>query len=527
VNPLFTLLFCLALLALPAGLFAREEIVSPDELIPEDTYDPRLEQAPRQREEPPPPPPRVKPRPPARRPPPSRTSRINPYYGQAEIAPPPIVAGPLLMGLPELIAGLVEKNFELKAQKHAINAAHRRLQFAKAQQLPLATLKSVFRDTNFDKRFGVISDLFPPSLLDAQGRTFTDAAAETFGDIFDSHALINGITIKVPVYHGDRLAGLPRAARVGETIEIVKRERLQQDLLLRLVDVYLDFLFEAKRLALKQQELAKRQEDLKVINEKNRGALTLKQQILAVELDIEEIRQEILEIENNRVVLRERIGRLTGLARDANVAFRPDTGLKEIELTLEDIIREAKRTNPAIRAQLKAVDLASENIALAHAKDKTTLDFQFDYNHHLIFRNKDHNADVYTANLVYAWDVYDGGRNASEQRESREKREQVIAELEVLTQNLETEIRQTFNKYVESRKAIARADKNIELARENERVIREKVEAAALLPVDLEEARVNLQKAIVNRERSMTQFTKALAKLYHLLGQMVPGLFAG
>lgn len=519
-----TLLACAVLatlLALPAR--AREEVVSPDDLIPDEVYDPRVEPPPRVRREPPP-------RRPARPQPralPSRTARIAPYHGDLEVAPPPVVAAQRTIGLPELIAGLVEKNFELKAQKHAINAAHRRLQFAKAQQLPIATLKSVFRDTNFDKRFKTIGELFPPSLLDATGRVFTDVAADTFGDIFDSHALINGITIKLPVYHGDRLAALPRAARVSETIEIVKREKLQQDLLLRLVDLYLELLFEAKRLALAQQQLAKKQEDLKVINEKKRGELTLKQQILAVELDIEEIRQDILEIENNRVVLRERIGRITGLARDATVAFRPDTGLKELEMPLEEIIKEAKRTNPGIRAQMKAVDLASENIAIANAKDKTTLDFQFDYDHHLIFRNKDHDADVYLANLVYKWDVYDGGRNASEQREAREKREQIIAELEVVTQNLETEIRQTYNKYVESRKAIARADKNIELARENERVIREKVESSLLLPVDLEEARVNLQKAIVNRERAMTQFTKALAKLYHLLGQMVPGLFTG
>lgn len=556
-------------LALASGgsrIFARSEITSPDDLIPEDRYDATVEErapqpsepdidelqdpslaaraaarrpsidprfvqrqaAPRQSERRIPPPSRGGEPPRARRrpiPPPVRS--IDPYYGASLTeAPPPVVSRARVVGLPELIAGLVAKNFELKAQSHAINAAHRALQNARAQQLPLASLHSAFRDTNFDNRFRTISELFPPSLTDVQGRIFSDVASETFGDIFDSHAIITGMTVKVPVYHGDRLAGLPRAARVKENIEITKRERLQQDLILRLVDLYLDLLFENKRLLLEEQKLAKKQADLRVIQEKQRGALTLKQQILSVELEIEDIRQDMLEIENNRLVLRERIGRITGLPRDAQVVFKADTGLKELDGQLDDLVKEAKRANPAIRTQMKVVDLAGEQIALANAKDRTTIDFQFDYDHHYIPRNDDHSAGVYTANLVLNWDVVDFGRNHSEQREAREKREQQIAELEVLAQGLETEVRQTYYKYAESRKGISRADKNIELARENLRVTQERVDQALLLPVDLEEARVTLQKAVVSRERAMTQFTKSLAKLYHLMGQLVPALFA-
>lgn len=506
-------------LALPCAAAARPEIASPDDLIPDERYDARVE--------PPRPPRRPAPVQPRRRPiaPPRR--EIDPYHGALSEAPPPISSGgPRVVGLPELIAGLVEKNFELKAQKHAINAAHRSLQNARAQHLPLASLHSVFRDTNQDKRFRTISELFPPALTDARGRIFSDVAAETFGDIFDAHAFINGMTLKIPVFHGERLAVLPRAARTKEDIEIVKRERLQQDLILRLVDVYLDLLFENKRFALEEQKLAKKQADLRVIQEKQKGALTLRQQILSVELEIEDIRQDMLEIENNRLVLRERIGRLTGLPRDAQVAFKPDSGLKELEGELVELVKEAKRANPAIRAQMKVIDLAGHQIALANAKDRTTLDFQLDYDHHYIPRNNDHSAGVYLAQLVLNWDVVDFGRNHSEQREAKEKREQQIAELEVLAQNLETEVRQTYYKYAESRKAIARADKNIELARENARVTQERVEQGQLLPVDLEEARVTLQKAVVSRERAMTQFTKSLAKLYHLLGQLVPTLFA-
>lgn len=508
-------------LALASAARARPEVVSPDELIPDDRYDPRAEQP----RAPPPAPNRAYAGPPPRRPPrPPPTPDIDAELGAD--APPPLAPRPRVVTLPELILGLMEKNFELVAQKHAINAAHRSLQNARAQQLPLASLHSRYQDSNFDNRFRDIGDLFPSSLTDATGRPFVDAAASTFGDIFDAHAFINGITIKVPVYHGDRLAALPRAARVKEDIEIIKRERLVQDLILRLVEVYLDLLFENKRFALKEQELAKKQADLRVIQEREKGKLTLRQQILAVEIEIEDIRQDQLEIDNNRLVLRERIGKLTGLPRSAPVAFKPDAGLKELEMPLEEMVKEAKRANPAIRAQMKAVDLAGEQIALANAKDRVTVDFQLDADDHYIPRDDTHSAGVYNAVLALNWDVFDGGRNYNEQREAREKREQIIAELEVLAQNLDTEVRQTYYKYTESRKSIARADKNIELARENLRVVQARVDEQALLPVDLEEARVNLQKAIVSRERAMTQFTKALAKLYFLLGQLIPTSFA-
>ena len=138
-------------------------------------------------------------------------------------------------------------------------------------------------------------------------------------------------------------------------------------------------------------------------------------------------RQENLEIENNIVLLKERLARTAGLPRGMPFALAPEIGMKGLDAKVEEILGDARRTNPGIVAQLKAVDLANEQVAILNGKDHTTLDFQFDYDKHLIFRNTDRNADVYTANVVFAWDVYDGGRNLSEQREAKEKRDQTIA----------------------------------------------------------------------------------------------------
>ena len=59
---------------------------------------------------------------------------------------------------------------------------------------------------------------------------FVEPFESVFGDIFDAHSVISGITVKVPIFHGDQLVGLPRAARVKEDIEIIKKEKLIQDL---------------------------------------------------------------------------------------------------------------------------------------------------------------------------------------------------------------------------------------------------------------------------------------------------------
>jgi outer membrane protein TolC len=504
-------------LARARGRGARPVVQDPEEIPP---LDPRHERQPRASRRP-----RAPPRPPPD-PDDETGGRIEPWWAATAALPSPAPspspgapAAPVRreVGLPELIASVLSKNFELAAASHSINAAHRALQFAKSQQLPIATLKTTLLDTNFDKRFRAINDFIPPG-------AFGNALADTFGDVFDSHALISGITIKVPIYHGDRLAVLPRVARVRETIEIVRRQKLVQDLTLRAIELYVDLLLEQKRLALALQKLAKKEEDLKLDRQRVKSAVELNQKVLATELTIDEIRQEILEIQNDSLLLKERLSRLAGMPRSAELVPVPDVSMKEIELPLDEIVREVRRTNPDIQVRMKAVDLANEQVAIANGKDHTTLDFQFDFYEHFIFRNTRRDAEVYTANLVFAWDVYDGGRNLSEQREAREKRDQSIAELETATQNLETEVRQAHNKLVESRKAVTRANLNIDLARENLRVIQEKVDAKLMLPVDREEARVNLQQALVNRERAQTQATKARARLYGLMGRLTPSV---
>jgi outer membrane protein len=452
------------------------------------------------------------------------TSQLEPMLA-AEPAPAPVVANdlPRVFSITELMGSLLEKNFEIRSQRHAINAAHRALQNAKAQQLPIATLRSNYRDTNFDKRFDDVGDAFgiviPPG---TSGNPFR----EVFGDIFDAHALITGVSVKVPVYHGDQLAALPRAARAKEALEIVRKERLIQDLLLRLIDLYVDLLFEQKRLELGQEKLAKKEEDLKIARQRIKNDIELRQKQMAVELDIDEIQQEILEIQNNIVLAKEQLTRLAGIPKDISYALRPGITMKDLNLPIGDILREARRTNPSIVAGMKAVDVANQQLAVLKGKDHTTLDLQFDYDEHLAVRNNDRSASVYLASLVFQWDVYDGGRNLSEQKEGEEKREQVIADLETLVQGIEVQVRQSYNKYVENKKQLERSLRTIEFARENLRIIQEKTDAAILLPVDLQEAKVNLKKAEVNRDRALNQIIKSRARLYHLLGKLMPNVFS-
>jgi len=441
-------------------------------------------------------------------------ARIGPLVGAEPLSPSQTrrSASPRIrqLTLPELLATTVEKNMELKAAKHSINASHRALQFAKAQQLPTATLKTNLRDSNFDRRF---RDL-----------PFGETVADTFGDIFDCHALLSGITLRVPIYHGNRLAALPRAARVKESMEIVQKEKVNQDLILRQVELYVDILLQEKRALLAHQKLDRKEEEIKSSNARAKGSGTVRD-TLALEIEADESRQEIVEVENDLLTLKERLARTCGLPRGMDYSLKPEVNMKELELGLDDLIKEARRTNPTIVNGAKRVDLANEELAILNGKDHTTLDFQLDYNRHFILSNTDHDADVYPANLVFAWDVFDGGRNLSEQREGKEKREKHIAELEVATQELEIRIRQAFNLFQESRKRILRAGEIVRRSQQALNAVMEKSDAGVLLPIDLLDAKIQHQKAVINRDRLVNQTVKARARLFHLLGRLTSSLF--
>jgi outer membrane protein TolC len=312
---------------------------------------------------------------------------------------------------------------------------------------------------------------------------------------------------------------------VRESIEIVRREKVAQDLVLKLVELYVDVLFAEKRQTLARQKLARGEEEQKLLAQRIKNPAELRQKQLVAELDSDDLRQEATGIDNSLVAMKEQLARLTGLPRGMEFALRPEIGMKELELKLSEVLGEARRTNPGIVTKVKAVDLANEELAIRKGKDHTTLDFQFDYGKRLMLRTAGNDADVYTASLVFAWDVYDGGRNLSEQREGKEKREQAIAELEVATQELEVQIRRTFHLFEESRRQAARSGRWIQTAQENLRAVQEKADTGALPPIDLLDAKIQLQRAIVNRDRALGHAIQSRARLYHQLGQLSAAVF--
>ena len=414
-------------------------------------------------------------------------------------------------GMQELVEAMLVNNLEIKAQSHSISAANQRVDNAKSQQLPIARFQTAFRESNNPNR---LNDLRPLGGID-----------DLFASLFDDKSLITKLEIQVPIYHGDRLAVLPRAARVEERIEILKREKIKQELTRRLIENYLDFLLADKQVDLAQVKLDEQQTALRTVQARFQSDVTLSPAVLEVQLAIDDIEQELLERRNDQVLYRERIAKLTGLPRGRDFRLEEGVRIRPLNMEVQAILGQARSNNLDIQLLFEGVNLGNENIAIANGDDNPRLDLLLDESLHLYFPDNEFNADVYTVVLKFSYDLYDGGRNSSKQKSARSLRDRTKTQLDNAAQELETTIRQVHNKYQEAGKLISRANRSIQLAEQNYRLVRDKVAANVMLPESSKKALVSLRRAHVFRERVVTNIIKTQSQLFLLMGQLTPAIF--
>ncbi|MBI4870362.1 MAG: TolC family protein [Candidatus Riflebacteria bacterium] len=412
------------------------------------------------------------------------------------------------VSLPEAIDLALNTHPRITATAHAEAAAEHELKAKEALKLPRITFQNILKDSNHLKRYRPLGSIGP-----------------LLSDINDDSAMMTGAILEVPVYVGDRLAIIPRIALRKKEGQQQLRRKASQDLVLELVRLYLDALVAEKALKVEAERATLKELELRAAREKAASDAVAAPRVMSLELELDDIKQQQLEYTTQLDSDQQSLSELIGAPPGAVVELVGEFDMRELEGTPSDMLRIGRAENPDLRLLELALATAGEEIGLAASDEKLQMNFRADYFWDHTFERPDNGADVWTVALVTSWPLWDGGYVHQEKQRARDRVREAKSNLAAALQLLDLQMRQAYSTLTSSRKLVDGLEKNVSLARSTLQTVTDKYQVNVLSRADLVEARMNLMRAIVNRDRISARVLEARAALFRLMGRLEPAVF--
>ncbi|MBI4866305.1 MAG: TolC family protein [Candidatus Wallbacteria bacterium] len=413
-----------------------------------------------------------------------------------------------LLSLPDAVRLALTAYPRIEGATHAEQAAEHELRSAEALKLPRLSLQNILKESDNFKRFTPLGPIGP-----------------ILSDINNDSAAITGAVLELPVYVGDRLAILPRIAEKKKEAQQQLKRKLVQDVILEILELYLQVLLGDKEIKIEAERLRALEAQSRQMQEQAKGDPLTAPQMLELELSAAERRQKLAASRAGVEESRRKLATLTGLAPGVALEMVPAFEMRELEGTPEDMLQTARAENPELRLLEIAHAAAGEEIGLAASEEKPQVNFRADYFNNRPFTRPENQSNIWTVALMTTWNLFDGGHSDQEKKKARSKVREARAEVAAGVRQLDLQVRHAYSTLVESRKLLDGLEKNIELARNVLDTVTEKFQVNILSRADLLEARINLSRAILNRDRVSSTVLRSRAALFRLMGRLEPDVF--
>ena len=414
------------------------------------------------------------------------------------------------LSLKKAISMVTDENPSISEAEYEIKMARRDKRAAGAARMPVFSIQAMAKDTNVGDRWLEFGEL-----------------GEAIRDINADSAAIGGIGMEVPIYLGGLLDSSERMAAHGEEIAILNKKRVVQQTLFNVILSYLDVLVEKNAVKLEDSKYDQKMNEINTAREKASERFALKQQVLALELNANEIRQDRLRHQNRLKIAQNRLLNELGIKAGTPIDISPRVGISDITISENIAIDTAVKNNFNLKILLEQTALAREQINIAASDEKTKINFNWAYFHTYPFDNPDNQYDEWEAKLQGKINIFDGGRARHKRVKEIQNLRKEEVRLKSATQEVELKVREAFFQYKEAKKLLKSLDDNIALAREMLRFVDERVSARVLLKDALLKAQVDLLETQQAKFAVHATLLKARSAIFLLTGELTMDKVAG
>lgn len=430
------------------------------------------------------------------------------FYGAFVFIVSPAIATEVLpqpLTLSEAIAAAVKDNPQVVSARYEAESAAFKVVTARSGLLPQVHLSETFNNTNsplwaFGTKLnqGVIesSDFNPDVLNEPDDINNFNTALSLSWNLYDG---------------GQTHIGLSQA-RHGKRVAELGLERTEQNVIAQAAKSYVGLMLSRVNLDVIEQSLNTAKAHLKLVEDRFRGGLSVKSDVLRSQVRIAHLEQQRLMAHSQVQVAQAALRAVMGGKDDGPVA--PSTSFEKC-ITPKGELSEWMEWAANQRPDLKQVDIrqtiAKKGVDRAKSGHLPTLALQGNYEINSEEFSDTH--DNYTVGAMVRLNLYSGQRISSRTAEAKAQAAKLKAMREGLALSVGLETQKAFYQAASAWRSIDVARQAVDQAEEGLRIVGNRYAGGLLTIVDLLDAQVALQQARTRHFKAMHDYKVARIEL--------------
>ncbi len=420
-------------------------------------------------------------------------------------APTPVgEAGKGTLTLKESIGIALQKSPTLQSAQSAIKEAEYRRRAAFSDFLPQVNMQYTY--TRLEKaRFVVIPPNPPQTIGDKDNYNWSTSVSQP---VFTGGALINSYLL----------------AKIGVDSAKVTVEQTMRDLVLQVKVAYYTVLTAEKGVEVAQQALQQVESHYTVAKAFFEVGITAKNDVLQVEVQLAQTRQNLISAEHNLEVARAVFNTL--IRRNINEPVRLGEILEYTPMTInmDALYGEALRERPEIRLSDLGIQSAKKEVGIAASKLFPQLSIVYTYERQgdepQVEGSRFVRMHDWNVMGVAQWTVWDWGKAWWGVGESKARVFQAECALQQVKDSVILEVQAAALKVTEARKNIQVAETAVSQAEEDARINEERFKGQVATTTDVLDSLTRLTQARTNYYSALSDYNVAKARLQRTIGSM-------
>ena len=382
--------------------------------------------------------------------------------------------------------------------------------------------QSVIKEANY-RRLGTVSDFLPQVNMQYSYTRLDKPLVFSYLGTKDNYNWTTSVI--QPVFTGGALTNSYLLAKIGVDMAKLDLEKTKRDLVLLVKVAYYGVLTAEKGVEVAQQAVQQMESHYTVAQAFFEVGITAKNDVLQVEVELAQARQNLIAAEHNLEVARAVFNSLQ--RRDINEPVRLAETLEYTPLTIDmnALYEEALRERPEIKLSDLGIQSAKKEVGLAASKLFPQLSIVFNYSREgddpsvsgSRFRS---DADYWHVMGVAEWTIWDWGKAWWGVGESKARVFQAECDLQRIKDAVILEVQAAALKVTEARKNIQVAETAVSQAEEDARINEERFKGQVGTTTDVLDSLTRLTQARTNYYSALSDYNVAKARLQRTIGSM-------
>lgn len=341
------------------------------------------------------------------------------------------------------------------------------------------------------------------------------------------NTVVAGLSLNQPLFVGGALWNGYQISRIGADISEAQLETTENNVLVSVIEAYYSVLFANSVVEVTKQALESAEMNLEQVKKFFEVGKSSQFDVLRAEVQVSNYKPMVVSAKNQQQLAESNLRMVLGIDDDTEFLFTDELEFTETPLTeisLEELIEIAINNRPEVRTMKKREEIVERQVSLARASFMPSLFFSTSLQHQALKDEIDiTREDFYrssSSSLSLSIPIFSGFKNSANLQKAKIAVKESKHQEESLYNGIELEVKSAYFKLKESEENVSTQQKTIEQAKEAKRLAELMYAEGATAQLDVINAILALNQAIMNYQKSLLNYNVAIANLKKAINQL-------